>query len=793
MKKYISILLVVTLLLALFSAMKVIAVEGDETSNAEGDNILNSTNIAIYEQYKEKVKEKVADNNSLYAGLQCIGENDEMEFYAVTDSKDEKFGEIALLEKSTGYVWRSNPLDAADDEIAKANGHSYYSSKSQIILSYSRAYNSFEIYSYNASNMNGLLTCEVLTGGRVKYIYRFPELKFVIPVMYTIDEKGFKAELLLNDEEAVLNYTVIGKYRGGQEAISVEQEIDMNVTKIQLLPLFGATSFNEEGYMFIPDGSGALVYYNNGKTNVSQPYKAPVYGKYKESKIEEFNKEASNRFYLPVFGTVKNDGHALMGIIEDNASVGYINCETSGYRTAYNKVYSSYLHKIVKAADAEEGKLSQPISNELRDPEKNYSVRYYCLSGDEASYSGMAKRYRQYLIEEKGMKKSDDLRDSALFLDVYAGVEKESSIMGIPVNVFDVKTTYDDIISISDDMTNAGIDDVVFRYNDWTKMSKRKKVQNKPTFENSVGGKKGFAEAKKYLQDKNMGLYLNIDFVNYSESGNGFSRFSDAVKFPNQAPAYQTSGITAHINLGKRWCLLKADKVKKAALDFASNCEKYGINALSLESIGNTIYSDGSNKGALTRGQCVNYWEDIFDEYKNLGLKILTSKPAAYSIIDADVLLELPAKETYVEIADEGVPFYQMVVRGYKTYTTETVNMSSTPEEILLNAAETGSSLLYSLMAGDTKTLKETYLKYLYSCNYGQLKEDIISDYIEFKKVMECVDGQEIDKHEKVAEDVFKTTYSNGVSIYVNYNEEDVTLENGFKVPAKKYIAKRGE
>ncbi len=786
MKKYISSLLVVALLLSLFSAMAVIAVEESE------ENVVNPANIAVYERYKEKVKGRAVDNSSLYEGLQRIGENDDIEFYAVTDSEDEKFGEIALVEKSTGYVWRSNPIDASDDEIAKANGHTYYSSKSQIILSYSKAYNYFEVYSYNASNMNGLLTCEVLQEGRVKFVYRFPELEFVIPVMYTIDEKGFKAELLLNDEEAVLSYTVMGKYNTG-EAISVEQEIDINVTEIQLLPAFGATSFNEDGYMFIPDGSGALVYYNNGKTNVSQPYKAPVYGKYKESKIDEFNKEASGRFYLPVFGTIKNDNHALMGIIEDNASVGYINCETSGYKTAYNKVYSSYLHKIVKAADAEEGKLSQPISNELRDPEKNYSVRYYCLSGDEASYSGMAKRYRQYLIEEKGMKKSDDLRDSALFLDVYAGVEKETSIMGIPINIFDVKTTYDDIISISDDMTNAGIDNVVFRYNDWTKMSKRKKVQNSPTFESSIGGKKGYIKAKEYLQDKNMGLYLNIDFVNFSESGNGFKRLSDSVKYPNQAPAYQTSGITAHINLGRRWCLLKADKVKEAALEFASKCEKYEIDALSLETIGNTVYSDGSNKGAITRGQSMNYWEDIFNEYKNLGIKILTSKPAAYSMIDSDVLLELPAKGTYVEIADEGVPFYQIVVRGYKTYTTEVVNMSSTPEDMLLNAVETGSSLLYSIVAGDTKNLKETYLKYLYSCNYGQLKEDMISDYIELKNVMECVDGQEIEKHEKVAEEVFKTTYSNGVCIYVNYNETDITLENGLSIPAKKYIAERGE
>ena len=151
--------------------------------------------------------------------------------------------------------------------------------------------------------------------------------------------------------------------------------------------------------MFVPDGSGAIINMNNGKSNVSQPYAGPVYGNYKESKSEDYNRKATDRYMLPVFGTVKDDGHALMGIITDNASVAYVNAEVSGYETAYNKVYPSYLHKIIKGADKEG--TAQPMSQELRDPEKNFVVKYYCLTGEDASYVGMAKRYREYLVEEK--------------------------------------------------------------------------------------------------------------------------------------------------------------------------------------------------------------------------------------------------------------------------------------------------------------------------------------------------------------------------------------------------------
>ena len=290
-----------------------------------------------------------------------------------------------------------------------------------------------------------------------------------------------------------------------------------------------------------------------------------------------------------------------------------------------------------------------------------------------------------------------------------------------------------------------------------------------------------------------MGFYLNIDFINYSKSGNGYSRLSDSVKYPNQAPAYQQSGITAHINMGTRWCLLKSDKVRDAAMKFAAKCEKNGITSVSLENFGNAIYSDGSNKGGLSRGQCMNNWEEIIAGYKEQGMNVLTTTPDAYAIIDSDVLLEIPSKSTYVEIADEGVPFYQIVVRGYKTYTSENINMSSVPEDIILNAAETGSSILYSLTAGDTTTLKETYLKYLYSCNYSDWKDDIIEDYKKLSGTLSTVDGQTIENHEKLAEGLYRTTYSNGVAIYVNYNKYDITAENGVTVPARDYVAERGE
>ncbi len=785
MKKYISYMLVFTLLVSLMTGLLVSA---DETQEAETTNA-SVLNPEIIEAFMGNVKAKTPDNKSIEDIFELIDENENLALYAVTEKATGRAGEIALLDKNSGYVWRSNPLGSNEDIIGKASGHAYYRTKSQLVISYAYGYNFFDTNSHYESVMSDKI--EVFKeDNSVKFVYRFREVDFVIPVRYSLDDDAFSAEILLNDEKAKFTYEIIGKVNAGGLGETVEQEIEYNIMDVKLLPAFGATSYNEDGYLFIPDGSGALINMNNGRKNISQPYSAPVYGNYTDSKSEDYSK-AHDRFMLPVFGTVKNDGHALMGVINDNASVGYVNAEVSGYESAYNKVYPSYLHKIIKGSDKEGN--AQPMSKELADPEKNFSVKYYCLSGDEASYVGMAKRYRKYLVEEKGMTKSDDLKDGALFLDMYAGVEKKTSILGIPWNKFEVMTTYKDLRDISDDMTENGIDSVVFKYNDWIKKSNRKKIQTAPNFESSIGGKKGYLKTKEYLDGKNMSFYLNIDFMNYSESGNGYNRLSDSVKYPNQAPAYQSSGITAHVNMGTRWNLLKGYLVKEAALEFADKCAKYNIDSVSIENIGGTIYSDGSNKGGHTRGECMNYFADIISGYKERGIKVLTTEPSEYAVINSDILMDIPSKDTYVEIADEAVPFYQIAVRGYKTYTTEPVNMSSNYHNVVLNAVESGSSLLYNLVAGETTDLKETYLKYLYSCNYSQWKDNIIETYKEYSKVMGEVNGADIENHEKVEEGVYKTTYDNGVSVYVNYNDSDFVTASGEVVKANGYIAERGE
>ena len=87
---------------------------------------------------------------------------------------------------------------------------------------------------------------------------------------------------------------------------------------VDVLPYFGAAGTEDNGYIFVPDGSGALIDLNNQKTNVTA-YTANVFGddltkNFMNDKLSEA--DASLSVKLPVFG-LKKDDSAFLAVITD--------------------------------------------------------------------------------------------------------------------------------------------------------------------------------------------------------------------------------------------------------------------------------------------------------------------------------------------------------------------------------------------------------------------------------------------------------------------------------------------
>lgn len=730
--------------------------------------------------------------------FELIAETDKVALYA-----DKTIGEIKFTDKVNGIDWYSNPQDKSSElDIGKAKDRLY----SQFTLEYSMAYNpvvtdsaaSCLKYTRKASEPTlsakafntlagynedagftevGLcdsLSYELVDNG-IKFIYKMPTIGFKVVIQYTVNNDYLEATVLT--DECILKAIKMEKQSvAGSDLYATRiTEIDYNVNRINLLPMFGSARKGEEGYMFVPDKSGVIVNFDNGKENYEN-YSKPVFGGYYDSKKYGHSKDG---VYMPVFGNVKPDG-TLMGVISEGEAAGFIDAYISGTATEFNNVHASMQYSVVEKDYGETEGIPYAESY-LGD--KNFSVRYFSLGAKDGGYVGMANKYREYLVNEKGMQ-SSKVESSPVYLDVYGQVVKDKNILGVPVQLPEELTTYNQVTDIVSSLGEIGIKPVV-KYTNWQNADSDGKVVENVKLSKYLGNKSEFNNMVEYMTENGINFYPGIDMTNLSKGSGKYRKFSSSSKLIDQSP------ITIHIErmplkLGSKWYLLKPQLLQKGMNAFVNDFKEYNVGGLAIDSVATKVYADFT-KGSVARAETVDIWEEVFKNAKENVGSVMVDKANAYAFPYADVILTTPSTDAYCEIADYTVPFYQMVVRGYVNYGTEAVNLSATPELIRLKGIETGAALTYSIFESPASDVKGTYLNYLFSSNYDLVKDTIVNYYNEDKDFYAQVKGQKIINHEILAEDVARTTFENGVKVVVNYNYEAVTLEDGTVIDAASY------
>lgn len=707
-----------------------------------------------------------APEDGLPEGYETVAQNKELVLYA-----DKKTGEIAVRVNSSGYVWYSNPLDSENDNIA--GGELKKRIDSQLVLYYTQGWSEVVTNSVTGCvNRKGLKSEKIDNG--IKFSYQFIDAGFTVPVQYKLEEDGLRAEVLLQE----ITPDVVTR----QESVNGSKEkidVDYNITKIDFLQYFGAGGPNEDGYMFVPEGSGGIINFNNGKINYAS-YQSPVYGQYIDQAT--MRDLSNNKVRMPVYGMVKGN-NGFVTVIEENDGIGIINSVISGRDTTYNVVFPTVYHKVIDFSAGTSR--TQPLSEALT-TKGNFSLKYHFLTGDDANYSGMAKVYRNYLMKEKNLKKTENADKNPLYLEVFSGVERKTSILGIVKKVFTPLATYSDVTEMAKSYIDKGIKDIVVKYNGWTKNSERKKMKTKATYEKVLGGSGGFKKMMKFADENGVSIYPSVNFVEYSKSRSGFSNVFDAAKAPDQSPAYVHPTLMSEGMYGQRWSLLKPDKVTEASNKFAESYKKTGSGNIALEYIGEKLYSDNT-KGGVKRSDTEDVWCGVFENYKNNIGSVLVENANAYALPYADYVMNAPINEFGSEMIDESIPFYQMVIHGLIPYSSPSINLSGDWKKTVLRAVETGSGLNFTLIKQNQDVLMETYFNNLYSCDFDTWFAKTVEEYKKADAVLSKTAGKQMTGHEKIADGVYLTVYEGNIGTVVNYNDEAVMTKYG-NVGAEDYI-----
>ena len=122
------------------------------------------------------------------------------------------------------------------------------------------------------------------------------------------------------------------------------------------------------------------------------------------------------------------------------------------------------------------------------------------------------------------------------------------------------------------------------------------------------------------------------------------------------------------------------------------------------------------------------------------------------------------------------VPFYQIVTHGSVRYTGEALNLSSDARRLRLKWIEYGYTPYFELTYESAEKLVNTSYNELFTSRYWDWKDEVIATCQELKKVWDAIGGAKMVSHEEFGEGLICTGYDNGVKVYVNYNDEAVSV-----------------
>ena len=682
---------------------------------------------------------------------------------------NDKTTEIAVQDKKSGDMWYSNPQNRNTDPYAK--GINSMMLNSQLNVKYINASKQTSVVNNYVGSINrDGVTTEKITDG-IKIIYNFPRKSemFTIPIQYVLKDDHLEASVLFGE---------------------IKEEGANQIIEIAFLPCFGAGGEQDEGYIFVPDGSGAIINYNNGKQFLPQ-YAEEVYGR-DPILSKTFDNFLGQDIRLPVYG-MKTGDSACLGVIDQGAALAMINTQISGNTDSYNRVWPAFTYRIRDAAMlAEKDSSAKEVTlfSEGHADTERCQINFYFLGKDQANYSGMAVVYRSYLEKKYGFARQSDGKSYPFFATFFGGAKKKESVFGIPLSLYHEMTSYDAVAASVGKLLELGVESPVVAYKGWANGGLKSKVSDKVRFEGNLGGKKDFLALQSYLKEENIPFYPSADFINLYQNGRWTFSFFDAVKTVSRAPALQYSYLlstqTKNPNL-EPWYLLKLEKTTALVESYIKSAEKYDLNLLS-DSLGRIVYTQVNKHDMTDREDVAKLHQQLL---ASVECDLLLENPNAYALSAAKQIINLPSSDSGYDTVDYAVPFYQMVLHGYVDYALEPSNTEGRGRDYFLKVLEYGAGLQYWFTEKGTDQLKDTEFNYLYATRFDDYAETAAAEYQELASVLGPLQDKEMTGHRWIKDTLAETSYSDGTRILVNYDEVALTVD-GNTIPAKGWYVVKG-
>ncbi|MBN1591512.1 MAG: hypothetical protein JW888_18505, partial [Pirellulales bacterium] len=557
-------------------------------------------------------------------------------------------------------------------------------------------------------------------------------------------------------------------------ADGIEEAGAARLARLYLLPRFGAAVEGDEGYLVIPQQSGALCYFRDKKP---AEVGLSVY-------------QSMGHCPMPVFGLVRGDA-GMAAIV------------TSGQHDARFRVSTNWGPERQYAIDPIFIVRSFAAEDRLPD---DLAVEYHLLAGQDVDWTSVGKCYRQHNFARRGIRplasraaESPELDYSAQALQVRIrlGVKpvpyeitEQTPETEPPMRVF---CTFAQVRDIFDAFHRQGIRHAEFCLVGWNRGGHDGRYPQIFPVEPALGGE---AELRATIRHGQSLGYQVVAHDCYYGAYRISEDWSEDYLRKNPDGEPQKGGVWGG---GQSYniCLDCADRL--FAQRDLPRIRELGFRGLHYSDVLTITgphacydpkHPQTRRQDAEAAGRILALAQKLFGGAQSEGpFDFAAASFDRVLYVDCDKWSPL-SKKIYV---DACVPLYEVVYHGVLLYNLSTNTVNCLPgEDGYLKSIDYGAAPLayfygHFMLNKDKNWLGQR--DYVY-----ESPEQLQADVTRLRRVYDdlrrlaYLQKETLDRHRPLADGVFETTYGNGHCIVVNYNQEPHRLPSGQNVPPRDFV-----
>ncbi len=585
--------------------------------------------------------------------------------------------------------------------------------------------------------------------------YAFMEEKYAIPVEYSLCEDGLRVRIRCDQ---------------------ILEQGNNQIFSVSLLPFFYAQSGHPDGFILVPDGSGAIIRLDADKTAYS-PYTGSLYG---DSYLTpaDYVSSVTENCLLPFTGMQGKTG-GFLAMAENGAANGNIEAAAEGQNSSYSHTYFTFdLRRRQNAVigNAESANAKTVVINESGPIAiTDISVRYFLLdSMPENGLAKMAETARNIAADQAG--KISPAADSALYLTTLGGFTAEQPVLGFRTKVTRTVTSFEAAADMVKQLREDGADRISLIYTGYNRTALRGGLTGELKPDRAVGSLGELSALSELLGSQR--LLMTADPVAFQKNGGGISKNRSTIRDLNKATVafypYKRNTFQANKNAG--YYLLKTDLaaelIRQSAEWLAQEIPDAG---LLVAGFGEKLYGDYSQNG-YTREQALQNVRETLRQMSES--RPVYSQEAFYdAALYSSAVVNVPASSSGYDVLDENVPFYQMVFSGVRQIISRPINWSGDPEQAFLNCVRFGMIPHYELIAQEQELPGSYGLESFHAAAFLDWGPEITERFQQYLPVFEAVNGRTLLDYQTAGEGLYQLTYSGGVRLLVNQSAKAVQLE----------------